>query len=186
MATIYCPNGNPNLSLLQTINNLSDNVMFVGDFNSKLESFRCAKKNTSGLYLNNDEDTHMDRANGSTDLLDMAFVSPNLAKHDIQFQIGDDLGSDHLPIEMSIDATPHKNSYTNHTEYKFDQTDRELFESTLEAALGSEDFSGLTSTSDLDKYADFIVSAISTAVDRAIPKSKNVRTESITPFLMKL
>ena len=31
LATIYCPNGNPNLSLLHTINNLSDNVMFVGD-----------------------------------------------------------------------------------------------------------------------------------------------------------
>ena len=38
----------------------------------------------------------MDRENGSTDLLDMACVSPNLGKHDKQFQIGDDLGSDHL------------------------------------------------------------------------------------------
>ena len=92
--------------------------MFVGDFNSKLESFGCAKKNTSGpmlqniqnqlnlIYLNSDEHTHMDRANGSTDILDMAFISPNLAKHDIQFQIGDDLGSDHLPIEISIDTPP--------------------------------------------------------------------------------
>ena len=50
----------------------------------------------------------MDRAKGSTDILDMAFISPNLAKHDIQFQIGDDLGSDHLPIEISIDTpAPH-------------------------------------------------------------------------------
>ena len=48
LATIYCPNGNPNLALFQTINNLTDNVMFVGDFSSKLESFDCAKKNTSG------------------------------------------------------------------------------------------------------------------------------------------
>ena len=83
-----------------------------------------------------------------------------------------DLGSDHLPIEISIDATPLRNSHTNHTKYKIDQTDREVFESTLEAALGSEDFS---STSDLDKYAGFIVTAISTA---AIPKTKSVRTES--------
>ena len=87
------------------------------------------------------------------------------------------MGRDHLPIEISIDAPPHRNSHTNHTKYKFDQTDREVFESTLEAALGSENFSGLTSTSDLDKYADFIISAISTAVNRAIPKSKSVRTE---------
>ena len=122
-------------------NNLSDNVMFVGDFNSKLEPFGCAKKNTSGpmlkniqkqlnlIYLNNDEHTHMDRANGNTDLLDMAFISPNLAKHDIQFQIGDDLDSDHLLIEVSIDTPPNRNSSTNHTKYKFVQTDREVFES---------------------------------------------------------
>ena len=84
-------------STISKSNNLSDNFMFVGDFNSKLESFGCAKRNTSGpllkniqkqlnlIYLNDDEHTHMDRENGSTDLLDMAFVSCNLAKHDIQF-----------------------------------------------------------------------------------------------------
>ena len=115
----------------------------------------------------------MDKAKGSTDLLlDMAFISPNLANHDIHIQIGDDLGSDHLSIEISTDAPPHRNSSTNHTKYKFDQTDREVLESTLEAALGSEDF-----PSDLDKYADLIVSAISIAVDKAISKSKNVRSE---------
>ena len=70
------------------------------------------------------------------------------------------------------------NTFTNHTIYKFDQTDREVFESTLEEALGSADFSGHLSTSDLDKYADFIVTAISTAVDKAIPKSKSTRSES--------
>ena len=191
LATIYCPNGNPNLPLFQTINNLSDNVMFVGDFNSKLESFGGAKKNTFGLmlqniqnqlnliYLNNDEHTHMDRASGSTDILDTAFISPNLAKHDIQFQIGDDLVGDHLPIEISIDTPPpHRNTFTNHIKYKFDQTDREVFEPTLDEALGSGDFSGLLSTSDLDRYADFIVTAISTAVHKAIPESKNFRPES--------
>ena len=121
---------------------------------------------------------HMGRAKGSTDILDMAFISPNLAKHDIQFQIGDDLGSDHLPIEISIDTPPHRNTFTNHTKYKFGQTHREVFGSTLDEALGSADFSGLLSTCDLDKYADFIVTAISTAVDKAIPKSKSVRPES--------
>ena len=39
---------------------------------------------------------------------------PNLAKHDIQFQIGD-LGSDYLPIEVSTDVPPHGNSSINHT-----------------------------------------------------------------------
>ena len=37
------------------------------------------------------------------------------------------------------------------------------------------------STSDLDRYADFIITALHTAVDKAIPKSKSVRPES-TPI----
>ena len=190
LATIYCPNGNPNFRLFETINNLSDNVMFVGNFNSKLEAFGCTKKNSSGTmlkniqshlnltYLNNDEHTHLDRAKGSTDILDIAFISPNLTKHDIQFLIGDDLGSDHLPIEISVDAQPHRNTHTNPIRYKFDQTDREVFESTLEAALSSGDIPELKSTQDIDKYADFIVTAIRTAVDKAIPTSKSGRPES--------
>ena len=48
LATIYCPNGKPNLSLFQTICNHSDNVMLVRDFNSKSEAFGCASKNDSG------------------------------------------------------------------------------------------------------------------------------------------
>ena len=135
LATIYCPNGTPNFSLFQTISNLSDNVMFVRDFNSKLEAFGCTSKNYSGpilktiqnklnlIYLNNDEHTYIDWKNGNTDILDMAFITPNLAIHDLQFQIGVDLGSDHLPIEISIDTTPHRNTFTNHNRYKFDQTD---------------------------------------------------------------
>ena len=104
--------------------------MFVGDFNSKLEAFGCyfnskleafgcAKKNSSGpmlkslTYLNNDEHTHLDRAKGSTDILAMAFISPSLTKHDIQFLTGDDWGSDHLPIEISIDPQLYRNTHTN-------------------------------------------------------------------------
>ena len=88
------------------------------------------QKQLNLIYLNNEEHTHMDRENGRTDLLDMVIThthmdrengridlldmvitSPNLAKHDIQLQIGDDFGSDHLPIEISIDAPPHRNSF---------------------------------------------------------------------------
>ena len=145
LAIIYCPNGNPNLRLFETIDNLSGNVMFVGDFNSK---FGCAKKNVSGpmfkniqshlnlTYLNNDEHTHLDKRTGNIDILDM---SPDLTKHDIRFLIGDNLGSNHLPIEISVDAQPHRNIHTNPIRYKFDQTDREVFESILKAALSSGD-----------------------------------------------
>ena len=78
----------------------------------------------------------------------MAFLSPNLTKHDIQFLIGDDLGSYHLPIEISIDAQAHRDIRTNPIRYKCDQTDREVFESTLEEALSLGDVLELKSAQD--------------------------------------
>ena len=111
-------------------------------------------------------------------VLSVAFISPNLTKHDIQFLIGDDLGSDHLPIEISKNAQFHRNMHTNPIGYKFNWTDREVFESTLQEALSSGDVLELNSTQDIDKYADFIITAISTAVDKAIPTSKSRRPES--------
>ena len=179
------------LILFETFNNLSDNVMFVGDFNSKLEAFGCAKKNISGpmlkniqshlnltYFLNNYEHTHLDKRTGNTNILDIAVISSNLTKHDKEFLTGDDLGSDHLPIEISVDAQPHRNIHTNPTRYKFNQTNREVFESTLEAALSSGDVPELKSTQGIDKCADFIVTAISTAVDKAIPTSESGHPES--------
>ena len=57
-------------------------------------------------YLITDEHTHLDKRTGNTDMLDMAIISPNITNHDIQFLIGHDLGSDHLSVEVSIDAQP--------------------------------------------------------------------------------
>ena len=81
--------------------------------------------------------------------------------------LGGDLGSDHLQIKITIDAQPHRNIHTNPTECKFNHTDREELESTLEAALSLGDAPELQSTQDTDKYADSIVTAISTAVGKA-------------------
>ena len=44
LATIYCWNGNPNLRLFETIKNLSDNVMFVDDFNQNYKLSAVPKK----------------------------------------------------------------------------------------------------------------------------------------------
>ena len=51
MATIYCPNGNPSLRLFRMINALSNQVIFLGDFNSKHKHFGCVKPNKSGQML---------------------------------------------------------------------------------------------------------------------------------------
>ena len=57
-------------------------------------------------------------------------------------------------------------------------TEKCLNQPALEAALSSGDVPELKSTQDIDKYADFITTAISTAVDKAITTSESGYPES--------
>ena len=126
LATIYCPNGNPSLRLFRMINALSKQVIFLGDFNSKHKHFRCVKPNKSGqtlvniakdlklFYVNQlGPKRHMrdDPVHGTSDILDMAFISPGLSSRDISFCIADDhMGSDHFPIQISLDKPLKRNT----------------------------------------------------------------------------
>ena len=85
LATIYCPNGNPSLRLFMT---LSNQVIFLWDFNSKHKQFGCVRPNKSGqtlvniakdlklFYVNQlgpNRHTHEDPVHGTSDIVDMAF-----------------------------------------------------------------------------------------------------------------
>ena len=104
LVTIYCPNGNPNLRLFRMINVLLKQVIFLGDFNSKHKQFGCVKPNKSGqtllnmakdlklFYVNQLEPnrhTREDPVHGTSDILDMAFITPGLSSRDISFSVAD-------------------------------------------------------------------------------------------------
>ena len=126
LATIYCPNGNPSLRLFRMINALSKQVIFLGDFNSKHKQFRCVKPNKSGQMLLNiakdlklfyvnqlepNRHTREDPVHGTSDILDMAFITPGLSSRDISFSVADDhMGSDHFPIQISLDKPLKRNT----------------------------------------------------------------------------
>ena len=128
LATIYCPNGNPSLRLFRMINALSNQVIFLGDFNSKHKQFGCVKPNKSGQTLVNIADdlklfyvnqldpnrsrhTRNDPFHGTSDSLDMAFLSPGLSSRNISFSVADDhMGSDHFPIQISLDKPLKRNT----------------------------------------------------------------------------
>ena len=126
LATIYCPNGNPRKQ-----------VIFLGDFNSKHKQFGCVKPNKSGqallniakdlklFYVNQlgpNKHTREDPVHGTSDILDMAFITPGLSSRDIFFSVADDhMGSDHFPIQISLDKPLKRNTPLTEPRYRFDK-----------------------------------------------------------------
>ena len=109
------------------INALSKQVIFLGDFNSKHEQFGCVKPNKFGqtllnivkdlklFYVNQlkpNRHTREDPVHGTSDILDMAFITSSLSSRDISFSIADDhMGSDHFPIQISLDKPLKRNHH---------------------------------------------------------------------------
>ena len=122
LATIYCPNGNPSSRLFRMINAFRE-VIFLRDFNSKHKQFGCVKPNKSGqtlvkiakdlklFYVNQlcpNRHKREDPFHGTSDIFDMAFISPGLSSRDLSFSVADDhMGSDHFPIQFHL--TSHSN-----------------------------------------------------------------------------
>ena len=168
LVTFYCPNGNPSLRLFKTINVLSNQVIFLGDFNSKYKQFGCAKPNKSGqtlvniakdmklFYVNQlspNRHTREDPVHGTSNILEMAFLSTGLSSRDISFSIADDhMGSDHFPIQMSIDKPLKRNTALTEPRYRFDKTDDDLLHSTLKDSLNSID-TDITTQDELEELA---------------------------------
>ena len=186
LATIYCPNGRPNEKLFTKINGLSDRVIFLGDFNSKHKMFGCAKQNQSGpilkgivkklnlYYLNNKEHTHWDNY-GTTDILDMAFISPSLQSQDFYFAVGDDVGSDHLPIEIVFNKPLPRNIARRSPRYQLEKADLAVFTSTIRKELGAGNFdlANPKNASDLDKLQGEGFDAFMKAVNISIPLAED-------------
>ena len=108
------------------INALSNQLIFLGDFNSKHKQFGCVKPNKSGqmlvniaknlklFYINKlcpNRHKREDPFHGTSVILDMAFISPGLSSRDISFSVADDhMGSDHFPIQILLDKPLKRNT----------------------------------------------------------------------------
>ena len=191
LATIYCPNGNPSLRLFRMINALSKQVIFLGDFNSKHKQFGCVKPNKSGQTLVNiakdlklfyvsqlgpNRHTREDPVHGTSDILDMAFVTPGLSSRDISFSVADGhMGSDHFPIQISLDNT-------EHTTYPDD-----LLHNTLKDSLTNID-TNITTQDEIEQLAVTLFDKLMKAVDTSTPKvySRNDPKSPISQAILDL
>ena len=186
LATIYCPNGNPSSRLFRMINALSNQVIFLGDFNSKHKRFGCVKPNKSGQTLVNiakdlklfyvsqlepNRHTREDPFHGTSDILDMAFISPGLSSRDLSFSVADDhMGSDHFPSQISLDKPLKRNLPLKEPRYRFDKTDDDLLHNTLKDSLNNID-TNITTQDELEELAVTLYGKLMKAVDTSTPKS---------------
>ena len=132
------------------INALSNQVIFLGDFSSKHKQFGCVKLNKSGqtlvdivkdlklFYVNQigpNRHTRDDLVHGTSDILDMAFLSPGLSSRDISFSIANyHMGSDHFPIQIPRDKPLKRNTPLTEPHHRLYKTNNGLLQNTLKTA----------------------------------------------------
>ena len=186
LAIIYCLNGNPCSRLFRMINALPNQVISLGDYNSKHKQFGCVKPNKSGqtlvniakdlklFYVNQIYPNRHTRENpfhGTSDILDMAFISPSLSSRDFSFSVADDhMGSDHFLIQISLDKSLTRNTPLTEPRYRSDKTDDELSHNTLKSTLNNIG-TNITTQDELEELAVTLCDKLMKAVDSSTPKS---------------
>ena len=186
MATIYCPNGNPSSRQFRMLNAHLNQVIFLGDFNSKHKQFGSVKPNKSGqtlvniakdlklFYVNQlcpNRHAREDPFHGTSDILDTAFISPGLSSRDPFFSVADDhMGSDHFPIQIALDKPLKRNTPLTESCYQFDKTDDDLLHNTLKDSLNNID-TNITTQDELEELAVTLCDKLLKAVDSSTPKS---------------
>ena len=150
------------------INAFSNQVIFLGDFNSKHKQFGCVKPNKSGQMLVN---IATDPFHGTSDILDMAFISSGLSSRDLPFSVADDhIGSDYFPIQISLDKPLKRNTPLTEPRSRFDKTDNDLLHNLLKDSLNNIDTNIMTQD-ELEELAVTLCDKLMKAVDSSTPKS---------------
>ena len=185
------------------INALSNQVIFLGDFNSKHKQFRCVKPNKSDqtlvniakdlklFYVNQLEPnrhTRDDPSHGTSDILDMPFLSPGLSSRDISFSVADDhMGNDHFPFQISLDKPLKRNMPLAEPRYRFDKTDDDPLHNTLKDSLTNID-TDITTQDELEELAVTLCDILMKAVDTSTPKvySRNDPKSPISQAILDL
>ena len=118
LATIYnSPNIKPNIDNLKHILNRFPHSIFMGDYNSKHDILNAENLKKEGDYLfsiveeldllvmNDDSSTFYKNTTAPGDILDLAIVSRSMATRVATCEIGLDVGSDHLPVHLTINSS---------------------------------------------------------------------------------
>ena len=101
----------------------------------------------------------------------MAFLSTRLSYRDISFNIADDhMGTDHFPVQISLDKPLKGNTPLTEPLYRFDETDDDLLYNILKDSLTSID-TDITTQEELEELAVTLCHKLIKAVDTSTPET---------------
>ena len=132
--------------------------------------------------------TRDDPFHGTSDILDMAFLSPGLSSRDIYFNLADDhMASDHFPIQFSLDKPLKRNTPLTEPHYRFDKTNDDLLHNTLEDSLTNID-TDITTQDELQELAVTLCDKLMKVVDTSTPEvySRNKPKSPINQAILDL
>ena len=82
----------------------------------------------------------------------------------------DHKGSDHFPIQISLDKQLKRNTPLTEPRYRFDKTDNDLLHNKLKDSLNSID-TDITTQNELEELAVTLCDKLMKAIDTAIPET---------------
>ena len=95
---------------------------------------------------------------GTSDILDMAFITPGLSSRDISFRVADDhMGSDHFPIQILPDKPLKRNTPLTEPHYRFDKTNDDFLHNTLKDSLTNIDTNITTQDDHSSKHSSLFI-----------------------------
>ena len=118
----------------------------------------------------------------------MAFIIPGLSSQNISFSVADDhRGSDHFPIQISLDKPLKRNTPLTEPCYRFDKTNDDLLHNTLKDSLTNID-TNITTQEELEEVAVTLCDKLMKAVNTPTPKvySRNDPKSPISQAILDL
>ena len=164
------------------INAPSKQVMFLWDKSG--QTLVNISNDLKLFYVNQldpNRHTRDDPFQGTSDILDMTFLSPGLSSRDISFSVADDhMDSNHFPIQISLDKPLKQNTALTEPRYRFDKTNDDLLHNTLKDILTNID-TDITTQDELQEPTVTLCDKLMKAVDSSTPKVYS-RTDPKSPI----
>ena len=188
VSTVYCPQGNPTIELINGLCENRDQVILTGDFNCKHPELGNDQTNSSGtrlttvtqnnnLTLINDGTPTYTNASDKEDVNDLIFISQPTVPNFRDFWVGDDHGSDHFLINVFF----HISLFTIKWMRKqlFHKADWIGINFAIRSTMTKTTLNKITITEEeIDNYVDSLTNTITSAIAEKVP-TESIKRNSI-------